>query len=98
MVREQVPRGSANPALRRASRGRGDLTRRECRGVRDVSLRVVERVARVANSSAVVRTDAKGRFEYRLAPGPGRNVEFAYWADPSDPGPAATSSVALRVR
>ena len=48
--------------------------------------------------SDAVRTDAKGRFTYRLSAGPSRVVEVSYRAAASDPAPVAVARVTVRVR
>ena len=56
--------------------------------------RVTERSVGAApsRSTAVTRTDANGRFEYRSHGRPEPVVEFSYWANAGDPAPVATSS------
>ena len=55
-------------------------------------------VASGGSAPAALRTDAKGRFSYRLGAGPSRVVEFSYRAAPQDPAPVAVARVTVRVR
>ncbi len=69
--------------------------------VASTALRVDERpigATTGARASAAVRTDAKGRFSYRLRAGSSRVVEVSYRAAPSDPAPVAVARVTVRVR
>jgi hypothetical protein len=47
---------------------------------------------------ALVRTDAGGRFSFRVAPGPSRVIQVSYGAADSSPVPVATSRLIVRVR
>jgi hypothetical protein len=65
--------------------------------VRSAELRVEERSAG-AGVTSTVRTDAKGRFSFRLGAGPSRVVEVSYRAAANDPAPVAIARVNVRVR
>jgi hypothetical protein len=47
---------------------------------------------------ALVRTDAGGRFSFRVAPGASRVIQVSYGAADSSPVPVATSRLIVRVR
>ena len=69
--------------------------------VASAALRVDERpigAGARARPSATVRTDAKGRFSYRLRAGSSRLVEVSYRTLASDPAPVAVARVTVRVR
>jgi hypothetical protein len=63
-------------------------------GVRQRSIGTASR----SQPEALARTDASGRFAYRLPPGPSRVIEVSYRAADSDAVPAATSRLTVRVR
>ena len=79
----------------------GTLTGASSRPIAGAELRVRERgigtVSRI-QAQALARTDASGRFSYRVAPGPSRVVEVSYGAAESGLAPVATSRLIVRVR
>jgi hypothetical protein len=75
----------------------GVLTDATGAAVGSTDLRVEERSAG-AGITSTLRTDAKGRFSFRLGAGPSRVVEISYRAAPSDPAPVAVARVTVRVR
>ncbi len=64
------------------------------------TLVVEERPAGVTRraKAATVTTDAKGRFSYRVSPGPSRVVQISYRAFLDDPAPVASAQTTLHVR
>jgi hypothetical protein len=63
----------------------------------DVSARV-QRPGAVARHVGAVRTNANGRFAYRVARGPSRTLSFDYKAYTLDPAPVSSARVSLGVR
>jgi hypothetical protein len=79
----------------------GQLAATSGRPIAGAMLAVEERVAGAAAMGKPlppVRTDANGRFAYRLVAGPSRAITFSYQAFSLDPGPVAIGQVTVHVR